>query len=125
MVLPAPRPASIDYIRRKLDGKTLKPDEIRTIIQDITQGNLTDVELTAYATATYVHEMNVDEIVAIGVEYSTAWPTDSIVSVKSEEWLYLFPLSPDAGGDRKFIQALEELTGLESTPLEELDLTRR
>lgn len=63
-VVAAPRPRSIDYIRKKLDGKTLKNEEIRAIITDIAKGNLTDIELTAYATATYTHDMTVDEIVA-------------------------------------------------------------
>lgn len=63
-VVPAKRPRSVEYIRKKLDGKTLKNEEIRTIITDISKGNLTDIELTAYATATYVHDMTFDEIVA-------------------------------------------------------------
>lgn len=63
-VLPATRPASVDYIRKKLDGKTLKGEEIRAIIEDISRGNLTDVEIAAYACATYTYDMNTDEIVA-------------------------------------------------------------
>jgi AMP phosphorylase len=63
-VLPAPRPRSVEYIRKKLDGKTLKNEEMRAIITDIARGNLTDIELTAYATATYVHDMTIDEMVA-------------------------------------------------------------
>lgn len=63
-IVPAPRPRSVDYIRKKLDGKTLKNEEMRAIIEDIAHGNLTDVELTAYATATYVHDMTLEEIVA-------------------------------------------------------------
>lgn len=63
-IVPAPRPRSVEYIRKKLDGKTLKNEEMRAIITDIAKGNLTDIELTAYATATYVHDMTIDEIVA-------------------------------------------------------------
>ena len=63
-ILPASRPKSVDYIRKKLDGKTLKGEEIRAIIEDIAKGNLTDIELTAYACATYSYDMNIDEIVA-------------------------------------------------------------
>ncbi len=63
-IVPAARPRSVDYIRKKLDGKTLKNEEIRAIINDIAKHNLTDIELTAYATATYVHDMTTDEIVA-------------------------------------------------------------
>lgn len=63
-IVPAGRPKSVDFIRKKLDGKTLKSEEIRAIIEDIAKGNLTDVELTAYACATYTYDMNLDEIVA-------------------------------------------------------------
>jgi AMP phosphorylase len=63
-IVPATRPKSVDYIRKKLDGKTLKSEEIRAIMEDIAKGNLTDVELTAYACATYTYDMNIDEIVA-------------------------------------------------------------
>ncbi len=63
-ILPASRPKSVDYIKKKLDGKTLKSEEIRAIIEDIAKGNLTDIELTAYACGTYTYDMNIDEIVA-------------------------------------------------------------
>lgn len=63
-ILPAARPRSVDYIRKKLDGKTLKSEEIRAIIEDIAKGNLTEIELTAYACATYHYDMTIDEIVA-------------------------------------------------------------
>jgi AMP phosphorylase len=63
-ILPASRPKSVDYIRKKLDGKTLKSEEIRAIIDDIARGNLTDVELTAYACATYCYDMTIEETVA-------------------------------------------------------------
>jgi AMP phosphorylase len=63
-ILPATRPKSVDYIKKKLDGKTLKSEEIRAIIEDIAKGNLTDIELTAYACGTYTYDMNTDEIVA-------------------------------------------------------------
>lgn len=63
-LVPAPRPRSVEYIKKKLDGKTLKNEEMAAIIGDIATGKLTDIELTAYATATYVHDMTTDEIVA-------------------------------------------------------------
>lgn len=63
-LVPGARPRSVDLIRRKLDGKKLNADEIREIIEDISHKNLTDIELTAWACATYVHDMDLDEIVA-------------------------------------------------------------
>lgn len=61
---PAKRPRSVEFIRKKLDGKTLSNEEMRTIIGDIAQHNLSDIELTAYACAMYVHDMTIDETVA-------------------------------------------------------------
>ena len=61
---PGPRPRSIEYIKRKLDGIELRPDEIQQVIHDISVKNLTDIELTAWAVGTYVHDMTLDEIVA-------------------------------------------------------------
>jgi AMP phosphorylase len=63
-VRPAPRPASIDSIRRKLDGRELSPKEISLVIHDIAGGHLTSVELACWAAAIHVHGMGVDETVA-------------------------------------------------------------
>lgn len=62
---PAPRPKSVELIRKKMDGLVLEPEEIRTIIHDIAAGNLSDIELTAYAVGVYVHDLNLKEIVAM------------------------------------------------------------
>jgi len=62
-----------------------------------------------------------DEITSIGVYYSDSWFEDSAVSVDSGGWNYYFPLSSENGGDRSFITALEEVTGVASTMLELAD----
>lgn len=62
-IVPAPKPRSVEYIRKKLDGAELTQKEIRAIVEDIANGELSDIELTAYCTAIYVHDMSVDEIV--------------------------------------------------------------
>jgi AMP phosphorylase len=64
-LLHAPRPPSIEIIRRKMDGQPFTPEEVRVVINDIAQGNLSDIELTAYAVAVYVHDLNHKEIVAM------------------------------------------------------------
>ena len=61
------------------------------------------------------------EITSIGVYYSDSWLGDSFVRVDSGGWNYQFPLSAENGGDRSFITALEEATGLTSTKLELVD----
>ena len=63
-VRPAPRPASIDSIRRKLDGRELSPSEMLLVIRDIASSHLTAVELTAWAAAIHTRGMTVDETVA-------------------------------------------------------------
>ncbi len=61
----ARKPASVMAIRKKLDGKELTPEEIRTIVKDIVHNNLTDVELTSFITANYMRGMTMNEIVAL------------------------------------------------------------
>jgi len=58
-------PMSIQYIKKKLDGKTLSRKEIETIVQDITDDRLSEAEMTYFVAASYIHELNDDEIVAL------------------------------------------------------------
>ena len=53
-----------------------------------------------------------DQITYLEVQYSDSWYEDSAVIVESGGWTYQFPLSSENGGDRSFITALEEATGL-------------
>ncbi len=62
---PAKRPVSVELIRKKMDGAEWTAEEVRTVIMDIAQGNLSDIELTAYAVAIYVHDLNHKETVAM------------------------------------------------------------
>ena len=61
-ILPAAQPESIALIKKKMDGNKLNKDDLHTIVQDIVDGNLTDAELTAFVTSTYIHGMDLDEI---------------------------------------------------------------
>jgi AMP phosphorylase len=61
-VLPAERPKSILSIRKKMDKLKLSSEELHDIISDIVDGNLTDVELTAFVTSSYIYGMDADEI---------------------------------------------------------------
>ncbi len=61
-VVPVPKPPSVEYIRRKLDGGKLTKDEIYTIVKDIVSNALTEVELTAFVLASYIHGLDFDEI---------------------------------------------------------------
>jgi AMP phosphorylase len=55
-------PASLVYIRKKMDGQKLSKDETYAIIHDVVQDNLSPAELTAYITASYINTLDMDEV---------------------------------------------------------------
>ncbi|NYZ77496.1 AMP phosphorylase [Candidatus Micrarchaeota archaeon] len=59
------RPASIGYIKKKLDKETLVNDEIKTIVQEIMENKLSEVETSAFITATYINGMADSEVIAL------------------------------------------------------------
>jgi AMP phosphorylase len=61
-LIPTTRPTSVDYIKKKMKGMELSHEEIRAIVKDIVEGNLSDIELAAYVTAVYINSMNLREI---------------------------------------------------------------
>ncbi len=61
-ITPALRPRSISAIKKKMNKEKLTPEEIHAIIKDIVDGNLSDIELTAFITSSYIHGMDMDEI---------------------------------------------------------------
>lgn len=60
--VPSERPQSIAYIRKKMNGQKLSGEEIRVIIKDIVDNNLSDIELSAYVSAIEMRGMDMDEI---------------------------------------------------------------
>lgn len=61
-VIPTTRPLSVDFIKKKMDGQELSQEEIRAIVKDIVDRNLSDIELAAYVSAAYINSMNLREI---------------------------------------------------------------
>nr|VDS10986.1 AMP phosphorylase [uncultured Candidatus Micrarchaeota archaeon]VDS10995.1 AMP phosphorylase [uncultured Candidatus Micrarchaeota archaeon]VDS11004.1 AMP phosphorylase [uncultured Candidatus Micrarchaeota archaeon] len=59
------RPASISYIKRKLDGETLKPDEVQLIVKEIMEGKLSEIETSAWISAAYIRGFSDEEIIAL------------------------------------------------------------
>ncbi len=59
----ARKPDSVLAIRRKLDGHELTEKEIFTIVKDIVEDSLTDVELTSFVTGNYARGMTMKEVV--------------------------------------------------------------
>jgi AMP phosphorylase len=62
-VILAPKPDSVAYIRRKLDDNELSREHIATIIEDIYEDRLNDIELGAYVSAIYSNGMSMDETI--------------------------------------------------------------
>ncbi|MDD2666573.1 MAG: AMP phosphorylase [Methanocellales archaeon] len=61
-IVPTSRPASIDFVRKKIYGNAWSQEEINTIVEDIALGKLSDIELAAYTTAVQINGMSMDEI---------------------------------------------------------------
>lgn len=64
-ILAADKPESVTAIRKKLDGGHLNPKELQTIVQDIVDNKLTDVELTSFVISSYTRGMSMKEIAAL------------------------------------------------------------
>ncbi|HJJ53756.1 MAG TPA: AMP phosphorylase [Methanocorpusculum sp.] len=58
----ASRPASIAFIRKKMDGGKFTREETAAIITDMSTNVLSPSEITAYITATYINGLDMDEI---------------------------------------------------------------
>ncbi|MBR5142792.1 MAG: AMP phosphorylase [Methanocorpusculum sp.] len=61
-IQPAKRPASLDFIRKKIDGGKLNRSETAAIVSDIANRVLSDAEVTSYITASYINGMDMDEV---------------------------------------------------------------
>jgi AMP phosphorylase len=66
-VIPASQPSSLIYIKNKLGGKTLKPDEIKQIVQDIVDQKLSEIEMTSFVLSLYNHGLTMDEAAALSI----------------------------------------------------------
>jgi len=60
-VLPAVKPDSLCYIKMLMDNQKLSQEQIRSIVQDIVDNNLSDIEISAYITASYIHTLDPQE----------------------------------------------------------------
>ncbi len=61
-IVPAKRPASLDFIRKKIDGGKLTRPETAVIVSDIANNVLSQAEVTSYITASYINGMDMDEV---------------------------------------------------------------
>jgi len=61
----AEKPASVYYIKDKLEGKHLNKNEINSIIKDVVIGKLSAIELTYFVGACYTKGMSMEETIAL------------------------------------------------------------
>lgn len=59
------KPASIEYIKRKMDGKELAPSEIETVMRELMENRLSEAELASFITSVYIRGMSENEIVGL------------------------------------------------------------
>ncbi len=64
-LLPTSTPASVGYIRKKINGEVLSDSEIHSIVNDIVDGRLTYQEMTAFLVAEEIREMSIEERIAL------------------------------------------------------------
>ncbi|WP_292463850.1 AMP phosphorylase [Methanolobus sp.] len=60
-VEPADKPKSAHIVRKVMDGKKLDRDEVNLLVRDIVEENLSEVELAAFITSTYIRDLSEDE----------------------------------------------------------------
>jgi len=58
----AARPASLDYVKKKMDGGKISKEEMLTIIKDVVSDDLSSAELTAFIIASYINPFDMDEV---------------------------------------------------------------
>ena len=54
-------PCSMVYIKQKIGGARLEHDKIRTIVRDVVDRKLSDIEMTSLVTALYTRGISIDE----------------------------------------------------------------
>ncbi len=60
-----PNPKSVEYIKKKVNGKTLSYDEIYEIVNDVVHNKLSDIEMSAFVTATYTEGLTFEETISL------------------------------------------------------------
>jgi AMP phosphorylase len=65
IVAPVSTPESVKFIKRKMDGNTLKEKEITKIVEDITNNALSQIEASAFVSAVYIRGFTLQETIAM------------------------------------------------------------
>lgn len=60
-----PKPNSVWFIKKKMRGEKLTPDEITEIVKDIANNRLSEIEASSFMTSVYIHGFDLDETVSM------------------------------------------------------------
>ncbi|RLI32972.1 AMP phosphorylase, partial [Candidatus Bathyarchaeota archaeon] len=63
-IQPAEKPESIRFIQDKIEGRRLTAPEIKSIVVDVIENRLSDVELASFVTALKIRGLSMDEVEA-------------------------------------------------------------
>jgi len=63
----APFPASLYYIRNKLGGRKLSPEETFAIVSDVVEGNLSEMEIASFVVALHSYGLDLDEATSLSM----------------------------------------------------------
>ncbi len=61
----ASRPQSLEFVRKKLDGKVLSDFEVKSVIKDLMEEKLSSAELAAFIAGVYTRGLSTDETVSL------------------------------------------------------------
>ena len=64
-VSPSSPPQSLAFIKKRLAGNALEPDEIRKIIRDVVDERLSEIEVTSFVISLYHNKMDMKEAAAM------------------------------------------------------------
>ncbi len=70
--LPCPPPESMAAIRKKMSGNVLRAAEMKSVVEDVSNNRLSDVEITAFVTALHNHGMIMSEVAALSSSMAAA-----------------------------------------------------
>lgn len=74
-VTPATLPKSIDFIKARLRGRKLTKEEIKEIVFDVVNGNLSEVEIAAFVISLYARGLDLEEAMNLSLAMVEAGKT--------------------------------------------------
>lgn len=74
-VIASETPESLLFIRKKMNGKVLRPSEIKRIIKDVVRQTLSEVEITSFVISLYNHGMTSGEVASLSMAMATTGKT--------------------------------------------------